>query len=137
MRRLQRQKHGGLTKAEADRQLVIVNMELAKIELAEKRRVTVNVDDAEKEIAATITASAKKLDTLVRNLRSTFPKDEPSEVRVARGEKTRGHGGRGPKRYGADPEKLFGARPTKKSKKKESAVESETIQYIQKIAGPP
>ena len=111
-------KHGDLTKAEADRQLVIVNMELAKIELAEKRRVTVNVDDAEKEIAATITASAKKLDTLVRNLRSTFPKDEPSEVRVAREEKLEGMVEEVRNDMAQIPEKLFGARPTKKSKKK-------------------
>lgn len=114
-------KHGDLTKIEADRQLSIVNMELAKIELAEKRRVTLNVEDAEKELTPVMVATGKKLDTLIRDIRTTFPKDEPADIRIAREEVLERKMDDIRNGLASIPEKIFGMKPKAATKRKQKA----------------
>lgn len=84
---IEAQKHGDVTKTEADRQTAIFNMELLRIELAEKRKEVMNVNDMESLLTPTLITTAKKLGTLPKEINSTFPKDEAVEIRRAREEK--------------------------------------------------
>lgn len=109
--------HGDLTKVEAERQLTIFNMELVRIELAEKQRVTLNADDVERALTPAMIATAKKLDALTRDIRATFPKDEPPEVRKAREEKLEKLVAEMRQDLEKVPLSLFGERPAAEEKK--------------------
>lgn len=110
--------HGDLTKAEAERQLTIFNMELVRLELAEKQGVTLNADDMERLLTPAFVAAAKKLDTLVREIRSTFPKDEHADIRTSREEKLDRIIDDVRNNIANIPAGLFGAKPEKESRKK-------------------
>lgn len=110
--------HGDLTKQEAERQLTIFNMELVRMEVGEKQRVTLNADDMERLLTPAFVAAAKKLDTLVREIRSTFPKDEPTDIRISREEKLDRIIDDARNAMAKIPDELFGVKPAKESKKK-------------------
>lgn len=111
-------KHGDVSKAEADRQTSIFNMELLRIELAEKQRVTLNANDVERALIPAFIATAKKLETLIREIQTTFPKDERPEIRSAREEKMNKISDDIRSTMADIPLKLFGEKPRKPSKKK-------------------
>lgn len=84
---IETQKHGDISAAQADKMLTIFSMELKRLELAVKQKKVMNLDDLERMLMPAFIATRKKLDVLGKQLQSTFPKDEPPEVRKAREDK--------------------------------------------------
>lgn len=110
---IEAEKHGDLTRADAEKQKIIFEMELVRIELAEKQKVTMNIEDVERFIVPTIIATQKKINSLPKEIQSTFPKDEPSQIRKAREEKIQRIIDETGEELSAIPTKLFGERPEK------------------------
>ena len=114
---IEAERHGDLSRADAEKQKIIFEMELVRIELSEKQKVTMNIDDAEQIITPVIIASNKKIASLPKEIQSTFPKDEPAELRKAREDKIQRIIDETGEELASIPEKLFGERPAKPKKK--------------------